>query len=281
MVEPAGSKCDGTAFTTYAKGIHDCPDAAACDAQCTGPRGETSLVPRELARGSAQDADAERHAAAGTPEGEVSLDPAATFGINWLDTETDPQLARVPLQRRRRYRWFKQDGHIYRVADTTAGARTLERVGRNKFHFGGQLMMVSDDLFHAPLAIFAQAADVQEAANYEDIYAKTSAAVGDPYTVTFDRGLHLKRIFEPICVTASPRSASGVSRGPACGLRTTSVQSSTGTASLGVVTAATPATSTARAWASSSTRTTTRTCSSAARAPMSPAATRLSGCVAD
>jgi len=187
---------DGTAFTTYAKGIHECPDAAVCASQRTTARGETRLVPGELARGSAQDADAARHATSAMPEDEVSDDQVEAYGIEWLDTETDPQLELIPLQRRRRYRWFKQGGHIYRIADTSTGARSLDRVGRNKFHFGGQLMVVSDDLFHAPLAIYSQAADVQEAAHYEAIYAKTAAAVGDPYTVTFDRGLHLKRIFE-------------------------------------------------------------------------------------
>jgi len=244
---------DGTAFTTYARAIHDCPDAQACTDSRQRARGGELRVPRELVRGSAEQADAVRQDAAETPEDEVGLDPVADFGISWLDLQ-DPRLADIPLSRRQRYRWFEQIGHIYRVADTTAGARLLEPAGvgrTGKFHFGGELMMASDDHFHAPLSVLTQPADVQEYEHYEPIYAKTAAAVGDPYSMTVDRGLHIKRVFQhnlrhrvsTICDWRQPKAATTPNG--------TSAPSLTVTASRAAATAATPATTMAPGSASS------------------------------
>lgn len=181
---------DGSAFTTNAVPRHACPDREDC-------RKRRLRAPAELQRASQEAVDAARHAASSEPEEAAE---SAHHSITWLSLD-DERLASVDRDERARYRWFVQNGHVFRVLDRSVGARAYMTAGKRrttrKFHFGGHNLMASDDLFHAPLAVHCQTADRPEATDYPLILEKVCQALGEtPVTMTVDRGFHFRAVFE-------------------------------------------------------------------------------------
>lgn len=179
---------DGSSFTTNAVPRHFCPDRDDC-------RKRRLRVPAELQRATHEAVDAARHADSAAPEEEGPSEA----GIDWLELD-DPRLASVDPSERARYRWFVQRGHVFRILDLSAGARGY-RAGKSarlkSFHFGGHNLMATDDLFHAPLAVYCQPAHHQEAAHYSHILDQVMEATGEaPVTMTVDRGFHFRSVFE-------------------------------------------------------------------------------------
>lgn len=178
---------DGSGFTTHAKVVHRCPDREAC-------RHRRTRVPSELRKARQEIVEAARHRDSAASEDEaVASDP----GITYLQPN-DPRLDAFDDAERTRYQWVLQRGHIFRLADRSAGVRKYDRGPRSKqFWVGGQLLLMADDLLNLPLAVHCQSAREQEWANYPAIYAQAEEAVsGTTVSVTTDRGFHFRSVFE-------------------------------------------------------------------------------------
>jgi hypothetical protein len=195
---------DGSGFTTHAKAIHCCPDRDGC-------RQRRMRVPGELRKAHQEVIEAARHSASGEAEDE-SAD--VELGVEFLD-RSDPRLASIDPAVRLRYQWVLQRGHIFRLADRSAGIRGYKRGPRSwDYWVGGHFLAVSDDFLQLPVAVHCQSASKMEYRDYDHLYDKAEAAVGRSVTMTVDRGFHVRSVFEhnlskgtsTICEWRQPRA---------------------------------------------------------------------------
>jgi hypothetical protein len=97
----------------------------------------------------------------------------------------------------RQYRWYRQNGHLYRLRDGEAGCRRYGGPGqKTKFWPGFYGMPVTDALVGAPLVIEVEAADRHEHHLYENAARRAIEATGiAPHAAVFDRGFGTKAVY--------------------------------------------------------------------------------------
>ncbi len=175
---------DATAFHTHAALEHCCPDRAACKAKGGNPR-------KRIERATDERVKEERHAEAEKAPPRTRRAPDA---LKEVPARRAPN--ERPPKRRRPYRYFELNGHLYRTLDPDAGARVY-RGPRNKFWFGGLDQSAVSLFVGAPLALNLIPASKNEFQTWPDLYERLMAATGTkPEAVVMDRGYSVRQVFE-------------------------------------------------------------------------------------
>jgi len=242
---------DATGFETNAVLEHCCEDRDACRARSKAS-GRGKPPPRYLDRaGNELIKDTRHDEAKESPDTDGDSKPLPA--VNQEDSPGER-----PKRRKRPYRYFEygpaRDRHLYRTMDPEAGARIYEGSHRGRrFWLGGLNQAAVSFYLGAPLAVNVIAANESEATQYPTLYRKLLKATGGvkPDTMIGDRGLSISTCSSSTQSRASPPYSRGASRARTSPATQWTPTSTTATECRAASTAAAPATSRARAWATS------------------------------
>lgn len=170
---------DGTGYESHARLEHCCTDRAACKA--------LGRLPKKLPRAPGETIKAAHWDADSTPE--EALTPE-DVDEEILEEVREPEHG----EQRGAFRYYRYRGHLYRIRDLTAGARTYKN---NRSWVGGMNLLAGELLSRTPVAIISISARESEKDGYERLYERMVRVTGrDPIAVAADKGFSYEEVFE-------------------------------------------------------------------------------------